>query len=534
MVKFFDRFRTPAIPIAPQPIPTVRNNLFGSGGYSDNANERAGLMRRQRAAMAKTFQLGIESLKTNDPTFALDEMYPDLTQAKLTNSRAGYLPIQQLEWYATQGFIGWQMCAILSQNWLIDKACGIPAQDAVRNGYKILFDDGEEIDPEIMNAIKSWDKKLNIQQKAREYIKKSRIFGIRIALFNIDGIDYSLPFNPDGIRPGSYRGISQIDPYWMAPELDANAAARPTSKEFYEPTWWSCNGVRYHKSHLIITRCGDEVVDLLKPSYFYGGIPIPQKIYSRVYASERTADEAPMLALTKRLMTLKTDTTKWFGPNAAAQSQLQEWMEMQNNYSVKVVGSEDEVAQFDTTLTGLDETIMTQYQLVAAAANMPATKLLGTSPKGFNATGEYEEASYHEELESIQESTATPFIERHHLCLWRSVIAPKFGQDKNRTLAIQWNATDSMTAKERAEVEKIKSETAMNYVNSGALDGLDVRSAIIKDEDSGFTGIPDISEQNPEGVPVQIEADAAREGDEQALADGDNQNNSDATDGTAY
>ena len=30
---------------------------------------------------------------------------------------------------------------------------------------------------------------------------------------------------------------------------------------------------------------------------------------------------------------------------------------------------------------------MTQYQLAASVANVPATKLLGTQPKGFNATG---------------------------------------------------------------------------------------------------------------------------------------------------
>ena len=60
---------------------------------------------------------------------------------------------------------------------------------------------------------------------------------------------------------------------------------------------------------------------------------------------------------------------------------------------------------------------MSQYQLVAAAANVPATKLLGTTPKGFNATGEYEEASYHEELESIQANDLSRLLARHHLCV---------------------------------------------------------------------------------------------------------------------
>ena len=69
---------------------------------------------------------------------------------------------------------------------------------------------------------------------------------------------------------------------------------------------------------------------------------------------------------------------------------------------------------------------MTQYQLVAAAAGVPATKLLGTSPKGFNATGEFEESSYGEELESIQQHDLSPLVNRHHLLLIRSHVTKKF------------------------------------------------------------------------------------------------------------
>lgn len=488
-------FKAPVQPETEEP--TVRDNVFSSGGYTSTAKKMRDLMVRQQKAMAMTFQRGTESLKSSTGDYAMDESYPDLSQAKLVNSRGGYLPIPQLEWYASQGFIGWQMAAILSQNWIIDKACGVPAADAVRNGYDILFDDGDKLDPDVINAFRRADKRAGIKGKCRVFIKKGRIFGIRHALPIIDGINYEAPFNPDGIMPGSYRGMVQIDPYWIAPVLDSAAASNPGSPEFYDPTWWLLNQQKIHKSHFVITRCGDEVVDILKPSYYYGGIPLPQKLYNRVYAAERVADESPMLAMTKRLMSLKTDTTKWFGPNATAQNQLQEWMELQNNFSVKVVGTKDEVDQFDTSLQGLDETIMTQYQLVASAANMPATKLLGTTPKGFNSTGEYEEASYHEELESIQEEAGTPFIERHHLCLYRSVIAPKFALNPKRSTEINWRATDSMTAKEQADVNEIKSRTAKNYVDAGSLDALDVRRNIINDPDSGFTGIEEVVDGGP-------------------------------------
>lgn len=455
--------------------------------------------------MARTFLRGIDSLKpvdangeptASDVDFAMDEAYPDLTQAKLRNSRGGFLPIAQLEWFANQGFIGWQMCAVLSQNWLIDKICGVPAKDAVRKGYDTTLNNGEKLDPEVMQAIREGDKRHNIKGKMRTFAKKGNIFGVRHALFLIDGIDYELPFNPDGITPGSYRGSVQIDPYWLAPVLDSQAAANPASPEFYNPTWWQVQGKRVHRSHFVIMRAGDDVVDILKPSYYYGGIPIPQKIFERVYAADRTANEAPALLLSKRLLTLKTDTTKIFGPDSTFNTQMELTAQYRNNFGLQVIGTEEEVQQFETSLTELNETIYTQFALVCSAGNCPVTKVMGTPPKGMDATGEYDEANYHEELESIQTDILQPFLERHHLCQMRSTIAPKFGIAPLQT-EISWRPLDSYTTKEKAEINKTKADTAKTYADIGAIDGTDVRQSIIEDPDSGYNGLDPIVPGGP-------------------------------------
>jgi len=500
--RFFGR-KTTASPS--EPAATVRDGFFSTNTVLQSPNNRISLWKRQQAAMAVTFQRGIDSLKPVDAAgnaapseldFAMDEAYPDLTQAKLQNSRGGYLPIAQLEWFANQGFIGWQMCAVLSQNWLIDKCCGVPAKDAVRKGYDIPLNNGEKLDPKVMQAIREGDKRRNIKGKMRTFAKKGAIFGIRHALFMIDGIDYELPFNPDGIRPGSYKGITQIDPYWIAPELDRNAAANPASPEFYNPTWWRVQGRRVHRSHFVIMRNGDDVVDILKPAYYYGGIPVPQKIFERVYAADRTANESPALLLSKRLLTLKTDTTKIFGPDSQFNTQMELTAQYRNNFGLQVIGTEEEVNQFETSLTELNETIYTQYALVCAAANVPVTKIMGTPPKGMDATGEYDESNYHEELESIQTDIMQPLLERHHLCQMRSDIAPKFGIAPLET-EVSWRPLDSYTTKEKAEINKTKADTAKTYADIGAIDGTDVRQSIIEDPDSGYNGLDPIVPGGP-------------------------------------
>ncbi|WP_218113698.1 DUF1073 domain-containing protein [Superficieibacter electus] len=354
--------------------------------------------------------------------------------------------------------------------------------------------------------MKTLDKRYGLNRNLREFIRMGRIFGVRHALFLVDSDDpnyYAKPFNIDGVKPGSYRGISQIDPYWVTPELDRSATANPASLHFYEPTWWRLNGIgRVHRSHFCIFRA-NEVPDALKPTYNYGGVSIPQKIFERVYAAERTANEGPQLALTKRSTVLALNTAAAITDQAAFEERMALWQYYLNNYGVKIIDRGDTYQQNDTALGDVDTVTMTQYQLVAGAANVPSTKLLGTSPKGFNSSGSYEEANYHEELESIQENDLTPFAERHHQLTMRSDIAPRFGIAPVDT-EITWLPVASLTATEQADINLKKSQTDTALAQAGAVDGVDIRNRLIKDPDSGYSGLEAYEDTDgEEDLPVE-------------------------------
>lgn len=409
-------------------------------------------------------------------------------------------------WYANNNFIGHTMCAIIAQHWLVFKACDMPGRDAIRNGYTVQSEDSEELPPEAVKMLTRYDKKFNVNEKLRNFITFGRVFGIRVALFKVKSTDskyYENPFNPDGVTPGSYKGITQIDPMWCVPELDADSVSNPASLHFYEPIYWLINGKRYHRSHLIIY-IPHPVASILKPSYQYGGVSVPQKIMERVYAAERTANEAPALALSKRTTVLKTDMAKFMANEDKATENLAKWVQYRDNYGVKLADKEeDDISQFDTALADFDALIMTQYQIVAGVAEVPVTRLMGTQPKGFNSNGDYEENTYHETLESIQTHDMTPMLERHHLLVMRSYVAPKLGIEPVET-SVNWNTLESLTLKENAEVNEINSRTDLNLVNVGSIDQYDSRDRLIRDKDSGYSNLapaepPDDSDLSGEG-----------------------------------
>lgn len=419
--------------------------------------------------------VGMDSIDTSVPSFKGEQVYG--------------VPESQAAWYASQMFIGNNMCAIIAKHWLVDKACNMPARDAIRQGYDIDCDNDD--DSAISKKLRKRDKKYRIQHHLKELIHFGRVYGGRLALFVVETSNpkewYENPFNLDGVTKGMYKGIKQIDPQWVTPDLTDANIQDPASMDFYDPTYYVIAGRKYHKSHFI-KFVPFPVPNVLKPLYNYFGVSVPERIYERVYASERTANEAPQLAMTKRLLTIGVNDTESADKNVIREN-MAYFMEMRDNYGVQFMDSEDTAQQFDTSLADLDATIMTQYQLVAAAANVPATKLLGTTPKGFNATGEYEESNYREELESVQSNDLEELLQRHYDMLMRSEALPL------TEISVTWAPLDSPTAVESADIELKSAQTDAALAATGAIDGLDIRKKLAADKASSYYGI-DVNEDD--------------------------------------
>lgn len=403
------------------------------------------------------------------------------------NGGATYgIPESQMDWYASQTFIGYNLCAMLAQHWFIDKACRVPARDAIRQGYEI------QGDGDLPEKLKELDKKYHLDRNMREMIHFGRVFGVRYVLFRVMHTDpdyYKKPFNIDAVRRGSYMGMSQIDPQWVVPILGSKELQDPASPVFYEPEFFRIGDTTYHRSHFHIF-IPTPVPDVMKPRYLYGGISVPQQIYERVYAAERTANEAPQLMMTKRLNGIKVSDAALANP-AKLLENIGSWSAMRDNYGVMITGQGEEVYQHDTGLADVDSVTMTQYQLGASIAGVPATKILGTQPKGFNATGDYEAATYREELESLQTNDLLPLMEKHHALAKAS--AGLMGETK-----VSFEPLDSPTAADWADINNKKAVTAKTYFDMGALDGEDARNAIAKDKNSDFFGLAERTDSGPD------------------------------------
>lgn len=386
--------------------------------------------------------------------------------------------------FAKYGFIGYQACSLLQQHWLINNACTIPNEDALRPGWKTTLTGGKNNADLLQDLSSAENKKYDIYAKALKWGRNRKIFGLALAYPVIDGVDTEKPFNMDGVKPGSFKGIAVIDPYWCMPEFDADTIRNPLDPDYFKPAYYVFNGRRVHRSHLLIW-LNDEPSDILKPSYIYGGIPLTQQIYERVYAAEKSANEAPEILITKRSTIAKSSNLDEALLNEHETAKKLTWMrKLLNNFGIWL--TDYDVHQLDTTLTGLCEIIDNQYKLVAAVAKIPEHKLMKTNPSGgLGNKGEFSTKDYRLEVCSLQEYGYKPFIERIEDIILRSEFGVKTQTD------ITFNELDLTDQTEKAALLTQKTQNLGTLIDKGIISPDEGRQSLIEDENSGFAWLPE-------------------------------------------
>lgn len=402
--------------------------------------------------------------------------------------------------FAANGFIGFNNCSILAQDWLINKCLALPCEDAISINYDITLkdDDIADEDKDIIIQLKNLsedDGKFKIKAVCKEFAENKRKYGQALCIPLVKDVDYSVPFNIDAVTSKSYRGMVVIEPIWVAPVLDIDATTNPMSKRFYKPTWFRMpDGTLVHYTWFIFNTYGD-VPDILKPTYYFGGYPLPQQLYQQVYAAHKTTKEAPMLAQSKRLNYVEGNLNAFLADEEKLSKEVNLMSWLRNNWGWLLIKKDQRIGQLDTALTDFDAVVMLGYQIVSAISWVPSARLLETSPKGWQSTGSYEDRNYSKLQQSIQRQDYCPILDFHYRLLAKS----EFDIDKH--YVTNFDPIDTPTEKERAEIKELNSRTDMNYVNAGVISPDEVRSVLREDINSGYNTLS----EEMEGEPIETD-----------------------------
>lgn len=413
-----------------------------------------------------------------------------------------------LKHFQSRIWITYTGCAIIATHEFVNRACLIPAEDAIAHGYKVVCKstkhkhnnehDAEE--EEFLVAVKQAADRMGLNEVCKKLNYKKKVFGVGIAIpwveFKEDypspsckdgSVKYSYadPYDPKAVKPGSFRGFAVVDPHWLTYQWDRESRTDPTSPNFLEPTWIKVAEKRIHRSW-VIRRINSELPDIFKPVYLYGGLSLTQMIYERVWAADKLANEAPLLAMTKRLLIADGNLEQLQSDPARTNKFFNAINFFRDNFSIFVKKPSSNVTQLDTNLSELTPLTMSQYQLVAAIAQIPVTKLLKNVPTGLQATGQYEWDDYSQSLKVIQNDDYTPTCRM----FYELYCASNYPDKKDMQLDIEWNPID---VPKESEVAQMCSQTAQyvsHLINTGVIDIAEARAMLRKTNFPAFQTIP--------------------------------------------
>ena len=266
---------------------------------------------------------------------------------------------------------------------------------------------------------------------------------------------------------------------------------------------------------------------MLKPSYNFLGLSLSQKVLDAVSHYTRNRESASKLLEKISLVVLKTDMTDVLmsgddGGNLALR--LNFFAKNWNFDGVAAIDKEaEDIAIFNNSISGIVDIVRQSMEYVAAMFNEPATKLWGISPAGMNATGESDMRNHYENIASLQEQIFRDGLNRVIDILQMN----RYG-DIDTAIQFKFAPLSDEADRERAEVNKIKAETAEIYSSLGAVGQEEVRNALIADPDSGYNNLtpytaPEPVEEWPEEsqtekpepvMPAGEEAGGETDGDE--------------------
>lgn len=376
---------------------------------------------------------------------------------------------------------------------LAKKIVNIPAIDAVREWREW------QAGAKQISMIEAEEKRLNLQAMVAKAKKWARLRGYAALYIGTGDNDASQPLRVDRIRKGGIRFLAPLSRLHLTPgdlQLD------PEQPGFNEPAFYTLatagsSGVEIHPSRLAIF-CGEDVPDDEQHYAAQGmGDSVLQSTLRAVSDTDAAFGNVLSLIYEAKVDVVKipnfTENLKVAGAEYE-KTMIRRWALAMRSKGINgslLLDAEEEYDQKSANFSTLDSLLDKFMTRVAAAADIPATRLWGISPGGLNSTGEGDLRNYYDRIKTEQTLEIGPSMNLLDEALIRSALGSRPDE-----IHYNWRPLWQPTEKEQAEVAD-KITTAFEKVH---------RMDLLPEEAVGKALVNALTES---GIAPGLEADVA-------------------------
>lgn len=415
-------------------------------------------------------------------------------------------------------------------NGLFAKIIDIPAQEAVKKGFKLNIAD-EQVEEYVQKRIKD----LAWSATAELGLKWSRLYGgaIGVMILNDGSNDLSQPVNWKKVK-----GIEEIviyDRSCVTPDYHSlynnygvNYEDNRRRSKFRQPQFYNVFSIygnfRVHESRCLVFRNGIMPEKASSMEYRFWGAPE----YARIKRALREAITAHgysvrLLERCVQAVYKMKDLSQLLATDEGEDQVIRRLQTIDmargilNSITIDTDGEDYDFRS--VSLTGVKEVIESACNMLSAITEIPQTKLFGRSPAGMNSTGESDLENYYNFIDKIRETQLSS-----NLCTLVDVII-QIGVNRGELTAKPeydlefeslWNESETERAtidQTNAQTKQVKAQTAQLYVDMGVLDPAEVRKQLKADGEYGIEDetLPEqdnplaelIAQQSKQPMPLQ-------------------------------
>lgn len=338
---------------------------------------------------------------------------------------------------ANDSFDGWTKIVSMylymyKTYWEAQKIIDIPVDDALRNRPI-----ASGINQKIIDRIEKKLEELKFWKMLRNAAISERLFGggliyigfedYKPDITNVDVLKYP-------IYPQYRLDIEYLRVIPLTRVSNHSVTTNILSPFYTNPIFLDISGDTIHNSRLIILH-GEDAINYYDYSMIANGLSVTatnnlsmqrlrcfgasrlDQIWQDILYARRSRGAAARLVETSSTMILMSDAISGNYGSIAAKSQMEELQDMMKNIEINkslILDSQkvQEIKNLASNFSSIPELIMTYLNVISAASDVPATRFLGTSPGGLNATGDSDLENYYNTIQAYQQHKIIPLIRR--------------------------------------------------------------------------------------------------------------------------
>lgn len=358
-----------------------------------------------------------------------------------------------------------ELNAMYRTDWLCGKVVDIIPDDMTREWR---YFDGD-IDPEVVKKLEEEETRLQVSHNFNMAHKWARLYGTSFIVMSIDdGQTADKPLDINKVKKGGFRHMKAVDRHRVS-NAEVTPIADPMDKNFGMPEFYRFNETSLKIHHSRVLR--------------FDGIPLPydefrrnnyfsdsvlDRLYDAITNFNTVSNGSASMVYETNVDIMKVKGLMNYLQTAEGEALLRKRFTlagaMKSFNNMMLLDNEEEYTSKSNTFAGLPDLLDRYALFLSGASDIPATRLLGSSASGLNATGEGDLKNYYDTVRSAQKQQYKP-----HLDDLDKIMAKNLGLADDLDLSYEFNSLFQMTPKEKSDIQYQDAQRDQIYLANGVI-----------------------------------------------------------------